>query len=178
MQTPRGCCASVPVSLYKACWVDSQDFLVFLMTSIPSDSNSLSTSSSTVFYELRGEGFDETFHLSICLSANRVDVWSICLSLCDVWLWVPVFVSICNRRKLLLWRTHKAQIYKYNRIPLGHFFTAFFFSFTSCLWFHCHISGLYSLWFLVAKAMLGMGSILWMCVLSHLFLPSQQWLFQ
>lgn len=65
-----------------------------------------------------------------------------CLSLCNVWLWVSVFVPVCFRKKPLWWWLSKAPISEDSKISLGvillflffFFFRPVVFGFTLGLW--------------------------------------------
>ena len=86
----------------------------FLVSSIPSGSYNLSTSSSPGFPELWWEGFDGDIPF-------RTECSKVSHCLPNVWLSVSLIVPICCTRKLLWWWMNKALIYEYSRMSLGVF---------------------------------------------------------
>jgi hypothetical protein len=96
--------SSVSVILYKLCSVDLEDLVApgvlhplcfIILFLLPLSWVSLSS---------EGRDLIETLHLKLCVPKSLV--------LCDVWLWVSVFVPICYRRKPLM-MVNKALMFKY-----------------------------------------------------------------
>jgi hypothetical protein len=83
----------------------------------------LCTASSTGITYFQREWFGKTSYLG--LSVPKF------LTLCDVRLWVSIFVSICFSRNLLWWWLNKELIYKYSSMELDvilslHIFILYF----------------------------------------------------